>query len=263
MSLSSLVLALAACATLAVPPAEAAGPRLLVDAAHLENYSTTGFTDHLKSLGWTVATNTVPLTSAVLADYDVLLVPPAYSGSLSAFSASEVSAVQGWVAQGQGLWLLHKVVSDPTGINSLAASFGVTFQNDVVSDAVDNTGPPHLAPLISDFDPHDVFDGVSAFGLYLGACMSVALPAQAIAFAGPHATSDACTGSIPVLATAYYGDGGRVVCLPDVLPMHPANWSVTTTDGDERLYVNIANWLAYEPTPVARATWGGIKSLYR
>ncbi len=265
MSPSSLFVSLAVAATLVLPPAytHAAGRRLLVDSAHVENYSTTGFTDYLKSLGWTVATNTSPVTDAVLKNYDALLVPVAYSGSITPFSASEVTAIKAWLSQGRGLWLLHKQATDPSGINSLATAFGVTFQNATVADDIDNTGPPFLAPLITSLTSHEVLADVNAFGLYLGACLSATAPAQVVATAGANATSDACSGSIPALAVSSWGDGGRIACLPDVLPMHPSTWNVSTTEDDERLYVNIANWITHQPTPVEPATWGGIKSLYR
>ena len=75
--------------------------KLLVDNSHEENYDTSGFTQYLVSAGWTIgALAPGPITADALTGYDVLLIPGAYGGGITAFSADEIAAISGWVRRG-------------------------------------------------------------------------------------------------------------------------------------------------------------------
>lgn len=237
---------------------------LLIDRSHANSFDVSGFTDFLAASGWVVAELTTgPITSAALANADVLMVPvrrPGF-GSIFPFTATEVSAIQDFLAAGNGLWVLHDNV-DPTGVNTLASAFGVTFRYDYIQDATNNEGEVYW-PTIRLLEEHPVTNGVQSYGYYLGACLDIQPPSSVIARADADAYSFFCpAGSRPPTMAAWSG-GGRALFSGDSTPLHP-NYYLPRLRAEEQLLLqNIVNWLlGSQPTASSSTSWGSMKSRF-
>lgn len=122
---------------------EGQGPRILVDAAHLNHDTADGsytpFAELLRADGFVVAPNQAPFTRDSLASADILVIANAMHPqseldwaplpSLSAFSDDEIRVVEEWVADGGSLLLVadHMPLSGHSA--KLAGAFGVLFHN--------------------------------------------------------------------------------------------------------------------------------------
>jgi hypothetical protein len=237
---------------------------ILIDRSHYENFNVNGFVGFLQSQGWTVATNTAyPITRAILMSYDIVLIPVG-NASLLPFSTDEVAAFYDYLWGGGGLWLFNDYNTNPAGINSLAAAFGLTFQFDTVFDYVQNEGLPTW-PRIMQLASHSIFEGVSSYGCYGGCCLTVVPPAQLLASASADAYSYYCPSAPPVLALYESTEStGRVVFSADITPLHPSYYPGLLREEEELLLQNIANWLVgFPPTGATTTSWGTIKARYR
>ena len=129
------------------------GPRVVIDAAHL-NFHTAGggyapFAKLLRADGYRVESSSEPFTAESLARGDVLVIANAMHKqsendwaplpTLSAFSDAEVGAVERWVRGGGALLLIADHMPLAGHAASLAAAFGVRFQNGFALNA-DGTG---------------------------------------------------------------------------------------------------------------------------
>jgi len=127
----------------------ARGPRVLIDAAHLNFHTAEGgyapFAKLLRADGYRVDSNPDAFTAASLARGDVLVIANAMHKqssedwaplpTLPAFSDAEVGAVEQWVRGGGSLLLIADHMPLAGHAASLAAAFGVRFQNGFALDA--------------------------------------------------------------------------------------------------------------------------------
>jgi len=228
-----------------------------------------GFTNFLASQGWVIDEQTVyPITAEALAPYDILMVPVRPSGvgpGIWPFTAGEQAVIQGYLDEGNGLWLFHEGPSaNPAGVNSLASLFGVEFFADFLRDSTNNEGVP-IWPTIHVLTPHATTDEVLSFGYYGGTCLSMEAPALAIATGDEDTYSfyePGCTGYPPVLAA--YEVGGRVMFCGDNTPLHSTYYPGQLREEEQRLLQNIACWLLGPPPNAnAQTSWGQIKVEFR
>jgi len=242
-----------------IPPAS-----LLIDRAHGGDFDLGGLTDFLTSQGWTVDELTSPVTVEALAGYDVFLIPSKVGGlgefpSIDPYSPAESEAVLAFVEADHGLWCLSEYKRDPSGVNSVAGQFGVSFNDDVVLDPEYNVNGDPVWPLIQAIDFHPITEGVSSFGYYAGCCVGTESPAFAVATGSSYASSNNCFDYPPVLTV--YQNGGRAVFCGDGTPLYPG---YETTEGNWQLIANIAEWLATgQVVGTESMSWGDVKSLYR
>lgn len=125
------------------------GPIVAIDAAHL-NFHTAGgrylaFAKLLRRDGYDVESNTQPFTRAALSGIDILVIANALHPqseadwaplpNLPAFTDAEVAAVEAWVREGGSLLLIADHMPLAGHAESLAAAFGVRFQNGFALDA--------------------------------------------------------------------------------------------------------------------------------
>lgn len=124
------------------------GPRVLIDAAHLNFHTADGgygpFAKLLRADGYRVDSNREPFTAEALARGDVLVIANAMHKqseddwaplpNLSAFTDAEVAAVEQWVRGGGSLLLIADHMPLAGHAESLAAAFGVRFQNGFAMD---------------------------------------------------------------------------------------------------------------------------------
>jgi hypothetical protein len=128
------------------------GPRVQIDAAHL-NFHTADegyapFARLLRLDGYRVDANREVFAAAALARADILVVANAMHEqseadwaplpTLPAFTAAEVTAVEQWVRDGGSLLLIADHMPLAGHAASLAAAFGVRFQNGFAQDAAGN-----------------------------------------------------------------------------------------------------------------------------
>ena len=140
------------------------GGKMLVDRYHGGDIVVSGFIDYLVTTGgWTVdVATTGPFTVDILAPYDIVLIPTTTTTEgIAAFTSLEVSAVNTYVRDGGGLWMLHEF-ANLLGINSVAGQFGVTFSRFTVEDPVNNAGTVS-DPIISVFAEHPIAQGITSY----------------------------------------------------------------------------------------------------
>jgi hypothetical protein len=234
--------------------------KIAVDRSHGEDFDVSGFTNMLESQGWTVTElPSGPLTSVLLADQNVLLIPP---DLLTPFSDAEADSVAAWVAAGRGLWAIQEFGSDQGPMNAFASRFGVAYEAGIILDPVQNRGFPEW-PNITDFAVHAIFDQVQAYGYYGGVCVTATSPAVVLAHASSAANSPTCGPAPGVMATATI-DHGRVVFTGDASPLHPSYFPDELDASEQRLLENIANYLRASggPTAAARSSWARLKAMY-
>lgn len=139
------------------PPIEAPeyelgrGPTVLIDAAHLNFHTADGryltFATLLRRDGYKVKANHDPFTSTGLSGVDILVIANALHQqseadwaplpNLSAFTDTEVAAVEEWVREGGSLLLIADHMPLAGHAESLAAAFGIRFQNGFALDAAE------------------------------------------------------------------------------------------------------------------------------
>jgi hypothetical protein len=121
--------------TIARPAYAANGPRVGIDAAHLNFHTATGnyrpFATLLRRDGYRVSANTAPFTRQSLAAFDVLVIANARGGTgldalfAPAFTAEECTAVTEWVRGGGSLLLIADHAPFGTAAEALSLQFGV------------------------------------------------------------------------------------------------------------------------------------------
>ena len=125
------------------------GPRVLIDAAHLNFHTADGgyapFAKLLRLDGYRVGSNSELFTAPALASADVLVIANAMHKqseqdfaplpSLPAFTDTEIAEVEKWVRAGGALLLIADHMPLAGHAETLAAAFGVRFQNGFARDA--------------------------------------------------------------------------------------------------------------------------------
>jgi hypothetical protein len=120
------------------------GPRVGIDAAHLNFHTATGnylpFARLLRADGYRVSANTEKFTARSLREFDVLVVANARGGmgpeafASSAFTPEECAAVADWVRRGGSLLLIADHAPFGTAAESLARQFGVDMSKGFTFD---------------------------------------------------------------------------------------------------------------------------------
>lgn len=117
------------------------GPHVAVDRAHGNFHTIEGryspFARLLANDGYVVTSFDSEVTAEALADVDVLVIANARGGrignlralSTPAFAAGEIDALRQWVLAGGSLFLIADHAPFPSAVTSLAASFGVHWDN--------------------------------------------------------------------------------------------------------------------------------------
>lgn len=121
---------------------KATGPKILIDAAHNNFHTADGryrpFAELLKKDGYRVISSSEPFKEKTLNEADILVVSNALHKSNlkswtlptpSAFTKSEISALNKWVKQGGALLLIADHMPFAGASEELAASFGFSFKN--------------------------------------------------------------------------------------------------------------------------------------
>jgi hypothetical protein len=248
------------------PPSALAGSgTLLIDRTHRNSFNVSGFSSYIADQGWIVLELTVgPVTQEALEGADIFLVPTRAGGlgPIDPFSTEEIAAVQTFLAGGNGLWVPHDNV-DPSGVNTLATAFGVTFKYDYIQDPSNNEGEL-VWPTIHLLAPHAVTDGVTSYGYYGGDCIGVASPAEILASGDEDAYSLYCpAGTLPPTLAVWESEG-RAVFSGDITPLHPNYYEPRLRPEEQLLLQNIANWLlGPPPNAVESKTWGRVKATFR
>lgn len=125
------------------------GPRVFIDAAHLNFHTAEGgyapFADLLRRDGYRVESSTAPFTAESLARMDVLAIVNALHPqskedlaplpTFSAFTDEEIAAVEKWVRNGGRLLLIADHMPLAGHAESLAAKFGIRFINGFAMDS--------------------------------------------------------------------------------------------------------------------------------
>lgn len=125
------------------------GPRLAIDAAHLNHHTAEGgyapLAELLRLDGYRVSTSRGPFSATTLTRIDVLIVANAMHEqskddwaplpTLAAFTPDEVRAVERWVRDGGALLLIADHMPLAGHAADLAAAFGVRFLNGFALDA--------------------------------------------------------------------------------------------------------------------------------
>lgn len=238
---------------------------LLIDRSHGNGFNVGGFTSYLSANGWVVSDFTVgPITESALDGIDVLMVPTrsAGLGPIFPFSTAEVAAVQSFLSKGKGLWVLHDN-DDPSGVNTLSTSFGVTFRYDFVRDPSNNEGELYW-PTVYLLGDHPVMEGVTSYGYYLGDCLTIETPASMLAQGDNDAYSLYCpAGTLPSVMAAWQ-NSGRALFAGDITTLHPSYYPSLLRAEEQLLLQNIANWLlGPPPNAVETETWGRVKARFR
>ena len=128
------------------------GPRVAIDEAHLNFHTADGgyapFAALLRRDGYQVQSSRDPFTASSLARADILVVANAMHKqsendwaplpTLSAFTDQEVAAIEAWVRAGGSLLLIADHMPLAGHAETLAAVFGVRFQNGFAQDAAGN-----------------------------------------------------------------------------------------------------------------------------
>jgi len=212
------------------PITELPGPQDIIwDLTHgvYLNYEPSGdfapLVSALQANGYTVTTTAVGVDTIDLSPYQIMVICVG-SAADSAYTPSEVTAIEAFVQAGGGLFLIgDNPGAWPEHVNPVAQAFGVT------------TGQGDSVEPFNDFDPHPVTTGVSTLIPAAAGNLAVAPPSTVI---GRDAMAQ------PVLTVAEVVSG-KVVIYGDV---NTCSDGVTLAD-NQLFCENIFGWLT-TPVPV-------------
>lgn len=196
--------------------------KVLIDASHNQYFNDqrlTGLINKIKEeLGWSVDVNYQPITSSVLSNYNVLIIP----NPKSDISNEEAQAIKEWIKNGGGLLIAgdwYKYVYYRS-LNKVTEEFGIKFNDDELIDDEHNTGESYY-PLIGEFNlehPTTRFLSEDHQLYYCGDTLDISGSAVWLirGYESSYAVSDAGVvskgkGSKPIVAAAVEVGNGRVV----------------------------------------------------
>ena len=156
----------------------------------------------LRNLGYSVTgNNTQPITSSLLAPYDILIIPQLQLGDVALLPDNDVRTIKSFVENGGGMLIMEQ--SDfqghqfPTIQNKILRKLGFTygFQDDQVEDNVNHWGgedPENYFRVIVDVDvtteigaAYQAATGKTEIGLYSACSLGVLPPLPPIALECP------------------------------------------------------------------------------
>jgi hypothetical protein len=221
----------------------------LFDRSHGGFMDVGDFHAYLESQGWTWREHIQgTITAELLRGVDVLFFAV---NPYIALADSEVAAVDQFLAQGGGLWMVSDYMGYPNVLNQIAVPLGVTFNDDDIGWRE-----------IRDIHPHPVTDGVPEYMTWESSCLETTAPAALLARFD--IGSFRCPGHAGSLAV-YESGLGRAVFQSDATPLYSTYFPERLPAANLRLLDNILTWLVAPDVPVAtRATsWGDLKASYR
>ncbi|MEN9608395.1 MAG: hypothetical protein RLZZ06_326, partial [Actinomycetota bacterium] len=209
------------------------------------------FAESLESIGFeVVAHNSGSIDEAVLAGFDVLVVPHASTSEWEKtigtgspiFEPSEVSAIEKFVSAGGGLMLFGETEQPKYGNNlgELAEKFGVTIGNATVQDP-ENCHNEVATWVLPTFERHvesDFSYRLDNVCLYRAGVLEVAATANSEVILR---SSETASPALATMAVAVKHDAGRVVVLAD----SDIFGDDSIKDfGNRQFLLNLAGWLA-------------------
>lgn len=191
-----------------------------------------------RSAAGSVDLNTMPLTPALLAPFQVLVVQNVEG---RVFSADEIQAVQDWVRAGGGLMTLigYSGANEADSVNTLLSGFGVSYGTaDVMQATCTPTPIPfvcgmRLSKAVVEWQTHPISTGVTQVGMDNG---------KPVLGNG----TIVATGEGNTLAMAVEADAGKVFVWGDEWITFDSDWSGRPEFQLELFWTNALKWL----TPV-------------
>ncbi len=198
-----------------------------------------------------------PLTEAVLADFDVVILPHGAddnwdktvgSGSPK-LTLEEIESLKEFVARGGGLMILGETeyLKYGNSHHELAAAFGVEFLNETIQDNLSNVRDvaTWIKPQQTSIHQVDVFARVNEFAMYrAGALKTASADTHIIAVSSPSATPS----GVGVASLTSHGSG-RVAILMDSDLF--GDDSIFELD-NETFFLNLLSWLSPRQEPSAQ-----------
>ena len=196
--------------------------------------------DHLAPRGYAFTEGTVPLNTAPLAGYDVLVIASQSCADVM-FTAAELTAIGDYVHGGGGLLLMSEIsgAAGTPKVQQVADLFGARVglsrfsSSDIRSTRI---------------DAHPSVSGVSEIYLRYSSTVDPGV-----------LTTYAWNGTKPMLAAGTYGDG-RVVLIADsdLFSKAPARSSYLDRSDNRQLSVSTVDWLVPEPATLALLGLGAL-----
>ena len=157
----------------------------------------------------------------------------------SAYEAAELTAIQDFVSAGGGLLIMGEYPTSPNeNITLISEAYGVTYPSEGGTCGSE----------ITDFDAHDIFDGVTELAMVAPGPLFASAPSDTVAreFQGYAVVS--LMGDCDVIAT-----GDCSLWENDFLG----------ADDNSTFALNVFECLTGADTAVESTSWGVVKSLYR
>ena len=208
------------------------------------NYQPSGNFSNLASLlgsaGYMVTVTDQGVDNIDLSPYCVLVlcIGSAYNFP---YTASEVAAIQTFVAAGGGLLVLADNPNTPSGpnLNPVTQAFGTTV-------AVSYPSPNDL--YFTDFAIHDIFAGINQLYFRASGALSGAAPSVEVAW----------TDNAETMITVV--EPNQVVVTAD---MNFCDNSYIDIADNQTFIMNVFDWLCAGPVGAEESTWSDVKQLFR
>ncbi|MEM2134723.1 MAG: hypothetical protein Q6366_010030 [Candidatus Freyarchaeota archaeon] len=184
-----------------------------------------------------------PITLDKLKDFDAVVFP---CPDQSKLQPGEIRAVLDYVSRGGGVVLLSHAGGDRglrTNLNELAENFGISFQNNQVTDERQNLGLENL-PKITKFKDHPVTEGITELCYSAGCSIKIVGEAEALAITSRTAEPPDAI----ILAVANYGNG-RVAALGSYEIFRDRIMGGLNTSQNMVLAKNIFKWVLTPSKP--------------
>ncbi|MEM2574372.1 MAG: hypothetical protein QXF77_08160, partial [Candidatus Jordarchaeales archaeon] len=179
-----------------------------------------------------------PITEDKLEKFDIFVIP---CPDQSKFNPSEIDVIVNFVSRGGGLLIMSHAGGDPglrTNLNSIAEKFGISFQNNQVTDERQNFVHSNM-PKITRFSSHPITQGINEICYPAGCSLKiVGGNAEGVAFASKTAEPPEAI----VAATAEFG-AGKVVALGSYEIFRDRTAGGLNTAQNASFALNIFNWL--------------------
>lgn len=192
-----------------------------------------------KSQAGVASLGSQPLTTALLAQYDVIVVQDVRESASSgmgnglgrAYTSAEVDALEAWVANSGGVMTLigYGASSEIVNVNRLLAPYGLRYGNTQVLGAINGS----TRPITQWVAGHPLSDFVTRVGTDNG---------YEVLGGGTRIAWDTQSGNVDV-ARALEHQSGRVFVWGDEWITYDSEWSAHTDYQVERYWLNSLKWL--------------------
>jgi hypothetical protein len=193
----------------------------------------------LAANGYVTTTTDVGVDNIDLSAYAVVVICVTSAWN-SAYTETEVAALQDYMAQGGGILVMGENTDCPNeNVNPVTQPQGVTC----------GAGYPTPVDLyFSDFAAHQLFDGVTTLFHRASGELSATGPGVPVAWTDAYEEMDAVVNPCQMIVTA-----DSNFCDNDYL----------STADNQQFVLNVFECLAVGSSPVESTTWGAIKALHR